>query len=84
MIDNYSSLSMKHEGQCYKCDGCGPANSEEYMAKDAARILLLDKDGKYWGDDTVVFLNKIHADNDTRAPNNFIQVQNDIVGVTAD
>ena len=47
------------------------------MAKDAARNLMLDKDGNYRGDEIAVFLNQIHANNDTRAPNNFTQVQND-------
>ena len=83
-VEDYSTLSLEHTGTCHLCGKHGPASSEEHMAKDAARNLLLDKDGNYRGDDTAVFLSKVHSDNDTRAPNNFIQTQNDIIGLDVD
>ena len=75
---------MKHDGICNKCGTHGPANSEEPMAKDAAKDLLLDKNGNYCGDHRACFLDKIGADNDTRATKNFIKVQNEIIGDAAD
>ena len=63
-VENYGTHSMQHEGQCYRCGTCGPANAEEHMAADAARQLLLKDDGTYRGDDTAIYLQKNFADND--------------------
>ena len=83
-VDNYGTQSMQHEGTCYRCGKCGPANAEEHMAADAAKQLLLNKDGTYRGDDTAIFLKKNFADNDARAPKKFISEQNNIIGQAVD
>ena len=82
--ENYSTMSMAHKGKCYRVGKHGPANSEEHMAKQAARLLIFDEDGSYRGDDTTVLVSKIFADNDCRAPKNFIKEQNIIVGEALD
>ena len=82
--ENYSTLSMAHKGICYRCGKHGPANAEEHMAKEAGRQLLFKKDGSYRGDDTAVAVVKIFADNDCRAPRNFIKEQNVIIGEELD
>ena len=83
-VENYGTHSMQHEGQCYRCGTCGPANAEEHMAADAARQLLLKDDGTYRGDDTAIYLQKNFADNDCRAPKRFISEQNNIIGQAVD
>jgi hypothetical protein len=46
---------MEHEGICYRNSKHNPASAEEYQAADIARMLLLDDEGEYLGDDVAIF-----------------------------
>ena len=75
---------MAHDRKCYRNSNLNPASLEEPHAIMVARELLLDKHGKYLGDDQAIFINNINTDNDTRAPNAFIREQNTIIVSAAD
>lgn len=83
-IDQYSNFSMEHEGICYRNSKHNPASAEEYQAADIARMLLLDDEGEYLGDDVAIFMGKVAADNDTRAPKAAIREQAHIIGDAAE
>ena len=82
--DQLAQFSTKHDGPCYRTSHLNPCSAEEPQARKAARDLLLDKDGKYRGDDVAIVGIGIHADGDTRAPKSFIEEQNKIVGAPLD
>ena len=75
---------MKNKGVYNKNSNVALAVAEEYQDAIAAKELLVNADGKYLGDDQVVFCRTIQAGNDTRAPSAFIQDQNVIIGSAAD
>ena len=82
--DQLGRFSMKHSGVCYRNSTLAPASAEEHQAAIAARDLLLDKDGKYLGDDQAVFCMAVNADNDTRGSVAMIAGQASIIGTPAD
>ena len=75
---------MAHQGECYSNSNLVPASAEEPHSTIVARELLLDKNGKYVGDDRAIFAGRINADNDTRGPAAFIREQNRIIGEPAE
>ena len=83
-FEDLCTLSLKHKGKCYRKGKNAPASAEEPQAAEIGRGLLLNKEGQYRGDDVAVFAQRIHSDNDTRAPLKMIRTQNEIVGPAAD
>ena len=84
--DQLANYSMEHDGPCYRTKDMlwNPSNSEEYQAEAAAKMMLLNENGEYRGDDEACFIGKFFADNDTSGPNRLIAQQNKICGEASD
>ena len=79
-----SNFSTDHEGICYRNSNLNPASAEGPQAAMIARELLVDKDGKYVGDDRAIFAVRLNSDNDSTSVSNFIREQNSIIGSSSD
>ena len=80
------NISPKHDGHCYKNSNLQPAVAEEYQASKMGKLLLSAGDDSdiYLADKISIFGMDISTDGDTRGVNNFIRIQNQIIGEKAD
>ncbi len=63
-------MSMDHQVTCYEKSNLQPASAEEQQSIEAAKSLLIDSNGDYFGNNLAIFGYCVIADNDTRAANN--------------
>ena len=84
--DEIMNISPKHDGHCYKNSNLQPAVAEEYQASKMGKLLLSAGDDSdiYLADKISIFGMDISTDGDTRGVNNFIRIQNQIIGEKAD